>query len=145
MRLIRDGILVLLGVVLPYWVSNSIPQATIQRDAGAAAAGLLVMLAVVIGLENRRPILDAVARKRKKKFPNVRRSPVEPDSMPHGRPGIVMRGVKLINNATGLFIGRGVQPDIDMGDTLFEGNREAIHYEGDEPSVKPPEADEPKP
>jgi tRNA_anti-like len=50
-RGIWEFLLVLLGVVLPYYISNSIPSATVQRDAGAAVIGLVVCILLVVAWE----------------------------------------------------------------------------------------------
>jgi len=50
-REVWEVLLVLLGVVLPYYISESIPSATIQRDAGAAVIGLVVCIGLVVAWE----------------------------------------------------------------------------------------------
>ncbi len=48
MRRLWEILLVLLGVALSFYISESIPRATIQRDAGAAVIGLVVCIALVV-------------------------------------------------------------------------------------------------
>jgi hypothetical protein len=120
--------------------------------AGLGLVGLVLLVAAIYALHAAYKLIQAgwtMASKRKKKFTNVRHSSEPlPPTVPQQRgsgPGIFMHGVRFIDNTIGMFIGRGVKPNIHMGDTLFEGNKEAIHYEGDEPPVKPSESDETKP
>ena len=53
MRRVWEILLVLLSVALPYYISESIPSATIQRDAGAAVIGLVVCIVLVVAWEAR--------------------------------------------------------------------------------------------
>jgi hypothetical protein len=54
MRRLWEVLLVLLGVALAFYISDSIPRATIQRDAGAAVIGLVVCIALVVLWERNR-------------------------------------------------------------------------------------------
>jgi hypothetical protein len=91
MRAVRDVVIVLLGVALPYWVSASIPQATIQRNSGSAVIGLAAALVVVIAIENRSRL---TWRFRSPLYrPSVRPSPGYPEA-PSARSGPTRAGVR---------------------------------------------------
>jgi hypothetical protein len=76
-------LLVLLGVALTLYISESIPHATIQRDAGAAVIGSVVCIALVVlwemnGLALRSPIIrkDIAARGTPDAPSSARREPL---------------------------------------------------------------------
>jgi hypothetical protein len=54
MRRLWEILLVLLGLALSFYISESIPRATIQRDAGASVIGLAVCIALVVLWERNR-------------------------------------------------------------------------------------------
>lgn len=51
-----ETLIVLLGVALTFFVSASIPKATVERDAGAAVAVLVGLVVLVLAWENRQLI-----------------------------------------------------------------------------------------
>jgi hypothetical protein len=64
MRRLWEVLLVLLAVALPFYISEAIPSATIQRDAGAAVVGLVVCIALVVLWErNRLALRSPIVRK----------------------------------------------------------------------------------
>ena len=76
----------LLGVVLPYYISESIPSATIQRDAGAAVIGLVVCIGLVVGWEakerNQFQLRSPIVRNKG----TTTQSPEPPSRMPYLAP-----------------------------------------------------------
>jgi len=56
MHRVWEILIVLLGVAVSFFVSATVPQATIQRDAGAAVVALLLLVAAVLVWEGRRQV-----------------------------------------------------------------------------------------
>ena len=138
MRLIGSAIALLLGVVLPFWVSSTFPQATIQRDSGAAAAGLLVMLVVVVGIDNRTGILDSVARKRKKKLTSASRPSTGATPAAPQFPGVILRGnLSWGNKGEGYRIGRGANVQAE-GNKAWDNEGGGFIVEGEDDPRKAP-------
>jgi len=86
MRRVWEVLLVLLSVALPYYISASIPSATIQRDAGAAVVGLVICIGLVVAWEakqrNQFQLRSPIVRKKG----TTTQSPESPSRRPYLAP-----------------------------------------------------------